>query len=93
MAWQNSVVAVRLQSHIDECGQRYEASREAIRDAKADLTADICQLRVDQQTMDERNRKAITGVFQLLWAVAGGVILLLVAVAGVLAKAELHISG
>lgn len=93
MAWQNSVVAARLQSHIDECGQRYEASREAIRDAKSDLTADICQLRADQQKMDERNRKAITGVFQLLWAVAGGVILVLIGIVSVLAKGELHIPG
>jgi hypothetical protein len=87
------IVAVQLKAHIDECGQRYEASREAIRDAKSDLTTDICELRKEQARMDERNRKAISGVQQLLWAIAGGTVLVLLAAIELLSKAQLHIPG
>jgi hypothetical protein len=86
-------VAIQLRAHLEECGRRYEASRDAIIECKKDLTADICELRAEQGRMDDRNRKAIEGVFRLLWAVAGGIVLLLFAVVGVLAKAQLHIPG
>jgi hypothetical protein len=86
-------VAIQLRAHLEECGRRYEASRDAINECKRDLTADICELRAEQARMDDRNRKAIQGVFQLLWAVVGGVVLLLIGVVGVLAKAQLHIPG
>lgn len=93
MAFGTGVVAAQLRAHIDECGHRYEASREAIRDAKSDLTGEIVRLRSDQAAMDERNRKAIQSVWRLLVSVASGVAVILATAVGVLLKAQLHIPG
>lgn len=100
MAFGTGVVAAQLRAHIDECGHRYEASREAIRDAKADLTGEITRLRSEQAAMDERNQKAILeakqsirGVFKLLLSVAGGVAMVFATALGILLKAQLHIPG
>lgn len=92
------IVAIQLRSHVEECGRRYELQRDEVRGtrtelatARNELTLEIAKLRTDQFLMDERNQKSIQRVQSLLWTVAGGVILILVGIIGVLLQAQLHI--
>ena len=92
------LVAMQLRSHIEECGRRYEIQRDEVRGARtelstarSELTLELAKLRTDQFLMDERNRKSIQSVFSLLWCVAGGIILTLMGIVGVLVQAQFHI--
>jgi len=91
-------VAMQLRSHIEECGRRYEAQRDEVRGtrtelstARNELTLELAKLRTDQFLMDDRNQKSIQRIQSLLWTVAGGVILILFSVVGVLVQAQFHI--
>lgn len=93
MAFGIGALAAEFRAHLNECGRRYDLSSDAIRETKTELKEEINRLRQDQVAMDERNRKAISGVFRLLVSVAGGVAMVFATALGILLKAQLHIPG